>query len=262
MNKDKVFNEIYKFKNFSKLLEEGLIHTYPIKTAVKIIKRELFPFDLKFKVEVEEETDSIFIKGYSESFVDVDILKIFRIISLCGYFPSTLQFYDIDDNLIDFIKYRELKNKKEEDSFISEVKSKNIKSYFIEIICEAKFNKRIYDVPKKLYHVTHFSDGKIDKILKNGLVPKSNSKRAFHTERIYMGFNLMATKNLAYQFDVKGVYILFEIDTQKIGSNKLLLKDYLRIYEDPDYFKGGCYTYQNIPPNCIKEVIKFDTSKK
>jgi hypothetical protein len=96
-----------------------------------------------------------------------------------------------------------------------------------------------------------------DKILLKGLSPRSLSKKAYHPGRIYLGYSLLLTKNLAYQFEHKGDYILFEIDTDKIGVNNTKLKDYIQLYDDPDFTGNGCYTNENIPPNCIKKILKF-----
>ena len=35
------------------------------------------------------------------------------------------------------------------------------------------------------------------------------------------------------------------------------MKDYIQLYDDPDFPKNGCYTNENIPPGCLKEILKF-----
>lgn len=244
---------VHNYSNFVNLIKDGLIHTYPIKTAVKLIKRDLN--GIKASVDVEEETGTIFLKGYSDSFNRGNIEQLIRVITLCGYFPSIFEFYDGDDNFLKSLNYKLVSNEVEYFLFLSDLDFEIKNSYFIQIVIESKFNKPITNIPDKLYHVTPSVFR--EKILSIGLSPKSLSKKAYHPGRIYLGFNLLVTKNLAYQFNYKGEYILIEINMDKIGLNNLKLKDYIQLYDDPDFPNNGCYTNENIPPNCIKEILKF-----
>lgn len=255
MKTEKAFKSIYNFSNFSYLIEEGLIHTYPIKTVVKLLKRELN--GVKSSIDIEEETGTIFLKIYSGFFNKDNINQLIRVITLCGYFPSIFELYDEDDNLLKSFNYKSTTNEKENELFLSDLLFEIQKSYFTQIIIESKFNKNITNIPNKLYHVAPYKFR--DKILSKGLSPKTLSKKAYHPGRIYLGFEILITKNLAYQFEHKGKYVLFEIDTDKIGVNNLKLKEYIQLYDDPDFPKNGCYTYQNIPPDCIKQILTFNT---
>ena len=95
MEISKKLKHIYNYNNFVDLIVEGLIHTYPIKTTVKLIKRELN--GIKSNIDIEEETGTIFLKGYSDSFNKDNISQLIRVITLCGYFPSIFELYDEDD---------------------------------------------------------------------------------------------------------------------------------------------------------------------
>ena len=61
------------YNNFVDLIVDGLIHTYPIKTTVKLIKRDLN--GIKANIDIEEETGTIFLKGYSDS-ININNIKI------------------------------------------------------------------------------------------------------------------------------------------------------------------------------------------
>ena len=244
---------IYNYNNFVDLIVDGLIHTYPIKTTVKLIKRDLN--GIKANIDIEEETGTIFLKGHSDSFNIDNINQLIRVINLCVYFPSVFELYDKDDNLLKSFNYKLTSNEKENEIFLSSLDFEIKKSYFTQIIIESKFNKSVEKIPNKLYHVAPYVFR--NKILLKGLSPKTLSKKAYHPGRIYLGFDILITKNLAYQFGHKGEYILFEIDTDKVGVNNLKLKDYIQLYDDPDFPKNGCYTNENIPPGCIKEILKF-----
>ena len=246
MNEDKLIN-IYKFENFISLLNDGLIHTYPILTTIKLITREFNTIGLSARIDKEDETNTIFIKGYSESFIDKDITRLIRLISTCGYFPSVFEFYDKDDNFLESIIYKDPINT------LDDINSLTKSSFFIQIIVESKFNKKV-EPRDFLYHVAPFN--KVSNILKIGLVPKS-LKKAHHLDRIYLGYDILITKNLSYQFDHKGQYGLMRIDMRK---NKL--GDRINLYEDPDFPGHGCYTHENISPDNIELILKFNTNNE
>jgi hypothetical protein len=113
---------IYNYNNFVDLIVEGLIHTYPIKTTIKLIKRELN--GIKSKIDIEEETGTIFLKGYSNHFNKDNIIQLIRVITLCGYFPSIFELYDEDDNLLRSFNYKST-NDKENEIFLSNLRFKN-----------------------------------------------------------------------------------------------------------------------------------------
>lgn len=98
------------------------------------------------------------------------------------------------------------------------------------------------DVPDFVYHVT--SGKKLEKILKQGLVCKSKSKKSYHPERIYLGTEINTLKYLYrdIDFDVSDPVVL-KIDLRGI-------KEKMKFYEDP-HFETGIYTTDNIPPNRI-----------
>ena len=88
MNIESKFKLIYNYDNFISLLNEGLIHTYPIKTTIKLLNRELGSLKIKASIDKEDLTNTIFLKGYSSSFIGKDIKRLIRVMTSCGYFPS------------------------------------------------------------------------------------------------------------------------------------------------------------------------------
>jgi hypothetical protein len=231
---------ILKYNEFYNQIKEGLIKTYPIKTALKLISRDLSLRGINYNIDTEFETNTIFVKILSSDINIDNVLNIFRTINLCGYFISNYDFYDSKDNNIDYL----IHNDKLNDDFIKALLSKINNSKFTQLTIESKYNKLV-NIPKYLYHVTS-KDNK-GKILKIGLVPKSKNKRANHNDRIYLGYNKIVTKNLAYQFS-SGDYILLEIDTK--GLN-------IKLYDDPDFTENGVYTYDNIPNSNIEIIEEF-----
>jgi len=232
-------SNISKYNEFINQIKEGLLETYPLKTSIKLISRYLSLDKSIFKIDSDDQTNTIFIKIVSET-MNKDIVILLRNINLCGYFISNYDFYNKNDDHIDYLIHKDIIN----DNFIKSLIKKINESYYTQITIEAKFNT-IINIPKKLYHVTLSSNQ--NKVNKIGLVAKSKNKKANHNGRIYFGYNPIITKNLAYQFG-KGKYILLEIDTSNID---------IKLYDDPDFTGNGAYTYNNIKPSIIKIIDEF-----
>jgi len=235
--------KLWNYDNFVINMNEGLIHTYSIKTSIRILTNKISSFGIKnFRISnYEERTIVIVIESL---FFNIDLDVLINIINMLGYFPSIFNFYDKNETFIDSIKYENINNEKKYNKFIKEFKEKLEKSYNFEIQIESKFNQ-IVNKPDKVFHLTRIEN--LDKILKIGLVSKSNSKIAYHPSRIYFGFEADVVKNLSFQFG-KGEYVLLEIDLIKIN---------IKLYNDPDFYENGCYTIDNIPPKCIKIIDKI-----
>lgn len=231
--------EILKYNEFFNYIKEGLIKTYPIKTTVKLLKREFR--GLTFNIDFEMDTNTIFIKLLSKDINLHRLISIYRSINLCGYFVSNYDFYNASDDVIGYLVHENGLSSKFTESLSDMINN----SHFVQITIESKYNKDV-KIPELLYHVT--SKDNQPKIEKVGLVPKSKNKRANHNDRIYLGFDKIITKNLSYQFQEKGSYILLKIETS--GLN-------IKIYDDPDFTESGVYTYDNIPSSNIKIIEEF-----
>ena len=149
----------------------------------------------------------------------------------------------------------------------------------IEVVYHPKFTPSI-SIPKgmKLYHIT--SDIYLDKILKNGLSPKSKGKMVSHPERVYLfNFSIGLEGDNAAQFNKRPAsddignmiadlhsatnvdnksseikkYYLLEVDTLKLSPN-------VKFWLDPAWENvGAVWTSSNIPPNAIKTIGVFDS---
>ena len=115
---------------------------------------------------------------------------------------------------------------------------------------EAKFDDVIdNDEYKLLYHVTDILYK--DKILKQGLCPKSKSKIGYHPERIYLTIDIKDAYLFSYMNN-SGIEnpIIFQVDL-----NKSPIK--VALFYDPnfkDFRNFGCYTENNISPTCLKII--------
>jgi hypothetical protein len=206
-------------------LNEGLIYSQPIDITIKILKNKFSELDIK-----KYEDGDISIEGMNDK-----LKKYIPLINNLGYFISSAF---IDDDSIN------IKNLKKED--LEGVICSNI---FIE----PKYDQQV-EIPNLLYHASPLKFK--DKILKNGLTPKSGSKLSYHPDRIYLsntilscikfGEYLLNSKENEYYKNGYCIYII-----KGVGIDKL--------YSDINMREVGFYTLNNIRKEYIslfKEVIK------
>lgn len=129
-------------------------------------------------------------------------------------------------------------------------------------------SQKIREKCKYLYHCT--DTVYIDKILKKGLIPKSNNSIYMFPDRVYCmkGDNLSMTQidslyniQQAHNSTMPQLqnpketldYCLLTIDVNKLPQD-------IKIYNDP-FAKGAIFTNDNIPPYAIIDVQPFTLSK-
>ena len=121
----------------------------------------------------------------------------------------------------------------------------------IEVIFKQKITKdvtdKVYRENNYLYHIT--KRNKLDKILRFGLQPKSQSKKAYHPERVYLlSENIPYNTLKKYKKQLDGDVIL-KIDLSKTIDRKLTL------YEYPDTKGVAAYYCEDIiVPSSISVV--------
>ncbi|MCK9415906.1 hypothetical protein M0Q97_04530 [Candidatus Dojkabacteria bacterium] len=164
-----------------------------------------------------------------------------------GWFPSKMKLFNNKSN--NTLKY-------DENYLFNNQKTLNK----IIITYEPKFDK-IVDIPNKLYHLS--IQEYTDKILKNGLIPKSKNKKTIHLDRIYlcsnpedcyhlipnMKYDYVKRKNSNKLNKINTDWIIYEIDTKNIE----------KLYKDPNYIDKGYYIVDNINP---KDIIIYDELHK
>jgi len=164
-----------------------------------------------------------------------------------GWFPSKMKLFNNKSN--NTLKY-------DENYLFNNQKTLNK----IIITYEPKFDK-IVDIPNKLYHLS--IQEYTDKILKNGLIPKSKNKKTIHLDRIYlcsnpedcyhlipnMKYDYVKRKNINKLNKINTDWIIYEIDTKNIE----------KLYKDPNYIDKGYYIVDNINP---KDIIIYDELHK
>jgi hypothetical protein len=220
-------------KNFDSFINEGLIMTHDINTSNNIISKYLSTYKIKYKIEIDNELSNIYII-FNNLFLNKNISdyeaffnKLNKIIKNLGYFISS---YII--NKSEAVLFNEDK------SFIDII---NDSPYILLLTIEAKFTTPTHI----LYHVTLKS--KLNKIFKNGLIPKTIDKKSWHPERVYLCKDIKTAEHIIYNFinydktlNIKDFVIL---KINNIGN--------IKIFPDPNDTPGGYYTYDNISPKNI-----------
>ena len=209
------------------LIYEGLIQSHPLENCLTILARH----EKKYIVKQNSDTNSFFLTHTFDDNFDKAIKELSELITLTnnlGWYPCNLTY---DPNFKDAIKWDKKQN--------------NIKDLFlqghrtIKFLFEPKFDTRAITFEKYLYHLAPTIY--VKKILKNGLVPRSRSKKAYHPERVYLA--------RSYQ-DVLRLIPSFKAST-KINNWTILLvntslSDDLQLYQDQNFKNMGYWTLNPI----------------
>lgn len=240
---DKYINEriVQNYDDFVILLKEGLISTLDINRHHPNLYMELSSCEVKNKINIISK----FQFELSLFDLDVDKYKIIKanhinewILNILGYFPCRFSITLTNDMSNTFFF--------SEEKFSTELSNKNVQN--IKITYEAKYDdgilKNTHSIPNVLYHLT--PDDNIDKIKKNGLIPKSKNRKSNYPGRIYL-FESIAESNFLLRLlklndkinNKIRTYSLIKLDLSGISS--------IVIHTDPNY-PIGFYTYDNIAP--------------
>jgi len=228
----------YKYYKSEFKLYEGLITSYPLYEVIRILTQKNY----NVKGNYKDNTFYLKFKFNNDSNVAFQEFKeIMKITNTCGYFCSNMKGENIN-NEFKIFKYSE-------DNF----KTLIYDNYnLINFSFEAKYDIFIERIPEVLYHLTPTQN--VEKILKNGLVPKSRSKKSYHPDRIYLVKNVEDLTPLFMDFYEKtriNKWTILKINTE-------IISDYLQIYKDPNFKEKGYYTLNTIHPIAIKIYDEFN----
>lgn len=227
------------YNEFVEQLKEGLILTHDITRYSSVITDFLSQLKIKYDINIKDKLEfelTIHLNLLPIEFPYNDVVSMINHrCYVLGYFPS---YYWI--TLKNGIKneFKEIINLTD-----------NTKDVCIKF--EAKYEDGLYTnnvyCPDKLYHLS-YQDYK-NKIIKNGLYPKSKNRLSVHPDRIYLFKDIDKYIDLLYSLkfsdkinNISKDYILLEIDCRKYP---------LILHTDPNY-RVGYFTYDHINPVDIK----------
>jgi len=230
-------NRLLDYNNF---LNEGLIKTYPISIYSEMLLNNLSILNLDLNIEINHSNETF--KLNTQKIVFNQLIIINSYVNNLGYFLT--KFTIKKNNKFNTFKY-------EQDSFENKIKNNDE----LVLFYESNFDEQI-KITNSLYHATEIKN--IEKILKNGLYPKSNSKIEYHSERIYLSKNKTDCVKLIPRLRV------FSLNTD--------IPFVIMEINNPDNYyidakSNGVYTFHNINKNKLKliyelytvnSIIKFD----
>ena len=231
--------KILNYNDYVQQIKEGLIYTHNIEKYQDSLDIELNSIGVKeYKLNIKSKF-VYDLEIFNSNKLDNDLLKYIIDINqnLLGYYPS---FIWVENNI-------------GTNGFVFDEKYLSNKYLSIKIRFEAKYEDGLYkndlDVPDFAYHLS--PENKKEKILKDGLCPKSYNRKTKHPDRLYLFYDSNdyeeLLKNLKLNDKIKNLnrnYILY----------KVKLNDKMIIHSDPNYHKGF-YTYDNISPKNV-EIFK------
>lgn len=252
---------IKKFEEYLLCINEGVIKTYPSKIVVKEIRHQLEGLRINNKIYDLDECITIEIFDFNKIpyYLIENLFEVIfaSVVNRGGWFPSEMKLTNLFGNII---------TKNFNMDIIIE-NYKNIESIYLKF--ESKFDCIEINIPNKLYHLSIKQYE--NKILKEGLSPKSKSKLSLHPDRIYLCKTIQdceflipvmkfkyteekidkkLTKNI--KFDKNTDFIIFEID----NSDNIINNSNNLLYKDPNY-NNGYYIINNIKPEYISKNKEF-----
>jgi hypothetical protein len=225
----RIFNEYEEIihKNCM-LLKEGLIKTYPLNSMIGMLSKygESFYNSYNHSGGVLVLANN-YLNGSSIEMVN-------KVLDAGGYYVSYYSvFLKTSPTKSDLVKkFKDLPNMED--------------IHQLWIIYEAKFDS-IVDISNIhfLYHLTE--KRYLERIKRDGLVPRANNKLTNHPDRIYFTMDEVGLNMLLPQFINLGKsineYIILRIDYRLANKPKLML--------DPNFSSYGVYTTENIPFSAI-----------
>ena len=239
---------MYKnIEDFVDAINEGLIHTYDMKTSIGILKKWYNSMTNYFNVEIlSNDTFEITIKDkISTSLFNI----LIRDINSFGYFPSFV-YLENENNMTNQLKY-------DFDKIDNILMSINIIK--LVLICEKKFDDESL-ISNIIYHVCKKQN--ILKILKKGLCPRTKNRISAHPERVYFCLDIECCGKLINRFNLNDKIKNLPIQNYKILEINIpdLILDFKKINKkiifrkDPNMNMDAVYTYDNIPKKYILEL--------
>jgi len=117
-------------------------------------------------------------------------------------------------------------------------------THYIHFALDPIYDDKIESKNRIFYHVTKKEIA--DKIMKEGLLPKSKSKRSYYPQRIFMSKTLQGAEDILPQLkrEDNGEYVIL----------KVVIPENIDIYKDTRYKQEGVYVLDPIRPDNIELI--------
>jgi hypothetical protein len=232
-----ITSEMEKIQDYENSLYEGLIKSVPKNSIRSLVEK-------KYKSNFDTEGNNFFITYLFNNNIEIALEELEDLITLTnnlGWFPSNIGY---GEQFLEFVRWD-----KEKRNFKSLIEKNylSIKFSFEPKYDEIDTNIEMADATHNriLYHLTPTLF--VNKILKNGLIPRSRSKKSYHPDRIYLATNVEDCEKLIPVFKAQtkiNNWTVLEINTLPINY-------YLELYKDQNFKDRGVFTLNTITPLCI-----------
>lgn len=228
-----------EYEKYLNLIKEGLTRTYSIEKYHSNLEIELYSLKVEFTLNIINKF-SYELEIYNPTIYNNDMLLYILSLNsnILGYYPS----------------YIWVTNKMGEIGFKYDKKYINNKYLKIKVRFEAKYEDGLYTndltVPEYAYHLSPMN--KKDKILNDGLYPKTRKRKSEHPERIYFFYDIENTNELLNS--LKRNDTMNNIDINYILCKVKIPTDII-IHSDPNY-EGGFFIYDFILPKNIEILME------
>lgn len=228
-----------RIREISKVYE-GLVVSQPPWSVSDKIKKH-FP-DVLVKFSRDPDSNLLTIRlTFGKQILSIDQFnKLYVLINNLGWYGSWY-ITPIEEQVFKFN--------------IEEIKKLLQTDRAVIVQIEAKYDVEEMSKPRELYHGTPLIN--VDKILRQGIVPKSKAIDLSYPDRIYLATKLdnLVDKLIPHIAEEKKItdWAIFKIkDLNNISPR-------LRLFRDPLY-PYGYYALANIPPKNIELIKKFSVS--
>lgn len=245
-----------------KILDEGLIATYPTEKVLKYFKT-LFKKVVNPKL-VEETIPGTQTKIYDFVQLSDENEKISPLLMICVPALNSAEF----SKLIKFFTDSFAKTGYYMSAYDID-KTDNFMLAYIQF--EAKYTNLLVDLADILYHVSPLKN--LQKILKHGLVPYSKSSQYKYDDRVYL-FN-KCDKAIVYNYALYKAqaakdngFCVFKIHKDRLINDPLFKDGKQKFYLDPSFSmynnktdQTAIFTRNNIPLRILDKqyiIVKFD----
>lgn len=221
-------------------LYEGLILSHPPQSIIASINSTVTK---RGSIRLDKPTDRVFSVMLNRPIITSVVEQIMQRVNVGGWFLATA-------NVVYNDKYTAYNSIREALNYIN---TSNLVGLRLQLVFEAKYGFNIVGVVikryKQIYHATPTE--KIEKILRQGLSPKTYSKKSYHPDRIYMALTysdaLMIATELSRTHEKPTEYSILKIDTQAFNRSGV------QLFTDPA-FEKGVFTLSNVAPHYITVV--------
>jgi len=238
---------------------EGLVHTVDTQQAVRVLSKALIKIVGKYSgfpsARVDEQHIIMEVADMRSSITEEVLRQVVPLMNNLGYYFSNGYINNIPIGRAFFTGPPTMPVNFDMDTLVKNAMDliDDDEDVQLLIIFEPKFQKSARH-PSTLYHLTELR--LLNRILRNGLVPRSGSKLSFHPDRIYLG-EMGAIRMIFHRYAHYIKSAEEDLVLLKVDARGLSLYQDINIAEILTKGNNAFFTADNIPPSRLHVVGKY-----